>query len=63
MVLTREDKLWLAQLAALVVRAISEVIVNDWKTKVSIERTQDIIRFGKTDKSENLLRVEGTVTK
>jgi hypothetical protein len=51
MALTRADKKWLAMLAAMLVRALSEVIVCQYKTQVSVERTRDILRYGETDES------------
>ena len=61
MSLSREDKIWLAQLAALVVRALSEVICGSYKTAVSVERTKDIIAFGHGHKSLYLgVKGEGT---
>jgi hypothetical protein len=59
MTLSREDKIWLAKLAGLVVRAISEVIVGTYKTVDSINRVKDIVRFGATDKSIYERKEEG----
>ena len=59
MSLTREDKIWLAKLAALVVRALSEVICADFKTQVSIARTQDILAFGLDDHSLYMEKRDG----
>ena len=49
--LTREDKIWLSQLAYLLLRGISEVIVGDYKTMISARRAKDILDFGETGKS------------
>lgn len=54
MALTREDKVWLTRLAALIVSAVNEIICGQFKTQIAIDRVQDILSYGLDDKSDYL---------
>jgi hypothetical protein len=52
--LGREDKIWLSQLAALVVGAVNAIVCGAFKTQIAVERVKDILQFGTADKSNYL---------
>ena len=59
--ITREDKIWLSRLAALIVGSITAVIIGAFKTQIAVARVADILKFGQTGLSD-YLRADGDET-
>lgn len=59
MSLTREDKIWLSRLAALMIGALAEIIVGAYKTQIAINRIKDLLKFGTDDKSLYMEKRDG----
>lgn len=59
MSLTREDKIWLSRLAALIIDAVNEIVCSQFKTQVAISRVKDVLKFGVDDNTLYLEKRDG----
>ena len=58
--MTREDKVWLSRLAALVIGAVNEIVCGQYKTQIAVARVKDILRFGMDDESDYMRKFDGS---